>query len=306
MRMVKDHFLRHIFLYRCRLVVMLLIAVSLCGGHEARSAEVLVVGDTRLKPVVEVIAGIKEVLEMQVAVYAPSEMKAEKLASIVRNEGARTVIALGQESISEAIQLPTSVTVLYALVILPPHINRPNTAGMYMGTPIKEYLKIVDSYLPALKRICVIASPEVLELLDKSNQPHLTAYRARNAYDFVDTIKGLDSSADALLLLPDISLLTKTAIEESYLFSFRKKIPLLGISKKHVRQGALFALEFDPRQVGRHLGQMAAAALHGQSIAHNQALPSQHFNLYINQETAKKMGITIPAEMIAHAKYVYP
>ena len=65
MRMVKDHFLRHIFLYRCRLVVMLLIAVSLCGGHEARSAEVLVVGDTRLKPVVEVIAGIREVLEMQ-------------------------------------------------------------------------------------------------------------------------------------------------------------------------------------------------------------------------------------------------
>jgi putative ABC transport system substrate-binding protein len=305
MRIIKGHFLRHVFLYHCRLVVLLLIAACLCGGHEARSAEVLVVGDTRLKPVVEVVAGIQETMGRQVTFYAPSEVKAGKLSGIVRKEGARTVIALGQESISEALQLPTSVTVLYALVILPPQINRPNTAGMYMGTPIKEYLDLVASFLPSLKNICVIATPEVLEVLDKSNQPHLTAYQARNAYDFVDTIKGLDA-ADALLLLPDISLLTKTAIEESYLFSFRKKVPLLGISKKYVRQGALFALEFDPRQVGRRLGRMAAASLLGKGIAHNQALPAQHFNLYINRETAKKMGIIIPAEMLAHAKSVYP
>ena len=284
---------------------MLLIAVCLCGANEARAAEVVVVGDTRLKPVVQVIAGIREAMEKQVAVYAPSEVKAGKLSSIVRQQNARTVIALGRESISEALKLPTSVTVLYALVILPPRIDRPNTAGLYMGTPIKEYLNLVASYLPSLKNICVIASPKVLNVLDHTDQPQLTAYQARNAFDFVDTVKGLDT-ADALLLLPDITLLTKTALEESYLFSFRNKVPLLGISKKHVRQGALFALEFDPRQVGLRLGLMAAGSLQGQRVDHNQAIPSTYFNLYINRETAEKMGITIPAEMLAIAKNVYP
>ena len=42
-----------------------------------------------------------------------------------------------------------------------------------MGTPISEYLKVVDSYLPSLKKISFIGSPEVLEVLDHSNRNHL-------------------------------------------------------------------------------------------------------------------------------------
>jgi len=283
----------------------MLIAGCCCGVRDAGAAEVLVVGDTRFKPVVQVVAGIQEAMAMEVAVYPLSEVVAGDLTDIVRNEGARTVIALGGKSIRVALKLPTSITVLYALVILPPEIDRPNTAGMYMGTPIREYLNLVASYLPELKNISVIASPQVLELLDHDNQSQLQAYQARNVYDFVDTIKRLDK-ADALLLLPDKSLLNQTAIEESYLFSFREKIPLLGISRKHVRQGALLALEFDPFQVGRHLSRMAAASLQDRGIAQTRAIPSEHFNLYINSETAQAMGITIPAEMLAIAKNVYP
>ncbi len=296
-------FLRLIF-HGSRFVPLLLILTCLCGVAQAGPAEVLVVGDTRLKPVTLMVAGIKEVLDRKVPVYTPDKARG-KLSAIVNKHAARIVIALGREAIREALTLPTSVTVLYGLVILPPRIDRPNTAGMYMGTPIKEYLNLVATYLPGLKNISVIATPRVLEVLDRSNLPHLTTYLASNSYDFVDTVKGLDK-ADALLLLPDISLLTKTAIKESYLFSFRKKVPLLGISKKHVRQGALFALEFDPGSVGRRLGIMAAASLEGQAFDPKLALPSQHFNLYINRKTAKKMGIVIPAEMLETAKAVYP
>lgn len=299
------HYLRHFVQYYIRFVAALLVVVYLCCANEALAAEVLVIGDERLKPVVNLIAGIQQTMETKVRVYSPSEVQTGKLAIIVEKEGARTVIALGRESISEAIKLPTSVTVLYALVILPPKINRPNTAGMYMGTPIREYLKMVDSYLPDLKKISVIGSPEVIEVLNHSDWNNLTTHLARNAFDFVDIINGMDR-ADALLLLPDISLLTQTALEESYLYSFRKKVPLLGISKKHVRQGALFALEFDPEQMGRRLGMMATASLEGRIFELGQAFPAQHFSLYINRGTAKKMGIAIPEEMMKIAAGVYP
>ena len=297
--------LQFIVLPTSRFLPLLVIAICFCGANQARSAEVLVIGDKRLKPVVQLIDGIQEVIETKVPVYTSAEVRAGKLTSIVTQQGARIVIALGRESLREALSLPTSITVLYALVILPPNINRLNTAGMYMGTPINEYLEMIDTYLPDLKKISVIGRPEVLKVLDHSSQGHLTTHLARNAFDFVAIIKGLEK-ADALLLLPDISLLTKTALEESYLFSFRKKVPLLGISKKHVRQGALFALEFDPEKVGRRLGMMAAASLDGKFFEQGQALPSQHFSLYINRETAKKMGIVIPAAMINIAAGVYP
>ncbi|MBW2467012.1 MAG: hypothetical protein JRF02_06895 [Deltaproteobacteria bacterium] len=296
---------KHTGQYRRGIAALLLFVVCLCFANEARPAEVIVVGDTRLKPVVEVIAGIRSSVKKEIEVYAPSETRAGKLSKIVKQEGALTVIALGQESLEEALSLPPEITVLYTLVILPPKTSRQNTTGVYMGTPIREYLKVIDSYLPDLKKISVIGSPEVLEVLDHSNRNHLMTYRARNAFDFVSIVKKL-KKPDALLLLPDISLLTKTALEESYLFSFRKKVPLLGISKKHVRQGALFALEFDPEKVGRRLGSMAAASLEGKVFAQGQALPSQNFSLYINRETAKKMGISIPEEMIKIAAGVFP
>lgn len=286
-------------------VILLLLTVTiLCGTSVAGTDEVLVIGDTRLKPVVQMVAGIEDAMDRRVPVYSPIEVKG-KLSALVEQHEARTVIALGRRSIKEALTLPPSITVLYNLVILPPHIDRPNTAGLYMGTPIKEYLSLVTTYLPDLRKICVIASPQVLSVLDNNAVPQLTVYKVTNTFDFVDNIKKL-KGVDALLLLPDISLLTKKAFEEIFLFSFRKKVPLLGISKKHVRQGALLALEFDPESSGRSLGMMARDSLKRHEFIKNQALPPQHFNLYINRKTAKKMDIVIPEEMFKMANTVYP
>ena len=80
----------------------------------------------------------------------------------------------------------------------------------------------------------------------------------------------------------------------------------MGISKKHIRQGALSAFEFDPEQVGRRMGSMAEASLDGKVFEGGQALPSQSFSLYINRKTAKKMGISIPDEMIKVAAGIFP
>ncbi|MCB2180610.1 MAG: ABC transporter substrate-binding protein [Desulfobulbaceae bacterium] len=302
--MGKPHLLRHKGQFSIRFIVLLFLATLLCGTSKAGKNEVLVVGDTRLKPVVQIIEGIEDAMDRHVPVFSPQKAKG-KLANLVKQHGARTVIALGRQSIDEALTLPSSITVLYDLVILPLSIDRPNTAGLYMGTPIKEYLKLVKAYLPDLKKICVIASPQVLSVLDDSAVPQITIYRVTNTFDFVNTIKNLQE-VDALLLLPDISLLTQKALEEIYLFSFRKKVPLLGISKKHVRQGALFALEFEPESSGRSLGIMAENSLKRDNFIKSEALPPQHFNLYINRNTAKKMDIAIPEEMLEMASAVYP
>ncbi|MBI5556149.1 MAG: hypothetical protein HY885_00765 [Deltaproteobacteria bacterium] len=287
-----------------RFVVLLLAVPCICGADARGNNEVLVVGDTRLKPVVQVIAGIEEIMGRKVVVYAPDEVDG-KLASLVEQHAARAVIALGRPSIDQALTLPPSVIVLYDLVVLPPPIDRPNTAGMYMGTPIREYLHLVSTYLPHLKNICVIASPGVVRLLNDADPSQVTVYEVTNTYEFVETVKNLEK-ADAVLLLPDLSLLTNKALEEIYLFSFREKVPLLGISKKHVREGSLFALEFDPESSGRSLGMMAEAALKQQNSMRNQALPPRHFNLYINRNTADKMGIAVPEAMLKKATQVYP
>lgn len=170
---------------------------------------------------------------------------------------------------------------------------------------MKEYVDIVKSYLPQIRRIAVVGSHELMRILDGTANPQVSAYSVRNSFEFVSAVKQVDS-AGAILLLPDVGLLTDTTIEEVFLTSFRKNIPIFGISEKHVKQGALLALTFNPVRVGRHLGERASRALKGADMGTIPPSPSHDFDLYINTNTARKMGIHIPAELLRKAKRIYP
>ena len=143
---------------------LLLLSVKALFPNNCRAAEVLIIGDITLKPVVDVVAGIRETLPSAFTVISPSD-ETGRLAEIVAREGARTVIALGNDAIKDALQLPANIAVIYDLVVLPPKYDRPNTTGMYMGTPVVTYLNFITKHLPSLKKISVISSPQTMEIL---------------------------------------------------------------------------------------------------------------------------------------------
>lgn len=286
-----------------RFFLLLPVLCLFLSAVPSDAAEVIVIGDTRLKPVADIVAGIKETLESPIAVYSPLDVHG-RLKAIALEEGARAVIALGKDAIDDAVQLPPSIAVIFDLVIVPPRTTRQNTTGVFMGTPVAEYVSLLNKYLPSLKRISVVGSQGLLSIL-AVDQSGVSILRARNSFELVDAVNKLND-ADALLLLPDVTLLSDTALEEIYLYSFRRKVPLLGISDKHVKQGALLALMFNPEHVGRRLGGLAKGAIDGTDIGAISPSPSDNFDLFINRDTAVKMGLSLPREMLDRAKRVYP
>ncbi|MBI5575116.1 MAG: hypothetical protein HY896_01990 [Deltaproteobacteria bacterium] len=287
-------------------IIALAIAFFLIGPFALapEAADVIVVGDTQLKPVVEMIAGIRQTYDSSFTTYSPSEVRG-RLRSITEKEKAKVIVALGKDALADALGLPSSTLVIYDLVVTPPAVSRPNTTGFYMGTPVKEYVDLINEHLHSIRKMAVVGTRDQLSVLDREENRKVVSYRVKNAGEFVDTLRRLDS-ADAILLPPDISLLTATALEEAYLLSFRKKIPLLGISEKNVRQGALLALVFDPANVGRRIGEYAAKAVKGTNVGQVPPSPPQRFDLYLNSETARKMGIQLPIEIVRKAKKIYP
>jgi len=286
-------------------VLLLLFVIIVSALHPCRSeaAEVIVVGDTQLKPVVEIIAGIRNTLDAPLKTYSPAEVKG-RLAQLVERENARVVITLGREAMNEALHLPTTTPVIFDLVVTPPPFNRPNTTGFYMATPVREYAELIKNHLHAIKQVAVVGSRDQLRLLVRDESPQISSYSVRSPSDLVSTVNRLDS-ADAILLLPDVSLLTASALEETYLLSFRKGIPLMGISERHVKEGALLALVVDPVNVGKQIGEYATRAVKGGSVGQISPSPPRKFELYVNTSTARKMGIPIPNEVIRMAKRVY-
>lgn len=286
-------------------LVFFLLTALLFATSFAEPAEVIIVGDTQLKPVLDIISGIRETLKTQYKVYSPNSVRG-RLKDVAEKEGSRLVIALGREAVGEALRLPPSIAVIYDLVIISPIVNRTNTTGFYMATPVGRYIDIIKNYLPSLRRIAVVGSRELMKILEVTDYPQMVPYHVKNSFEFVSAIERLED-VDAILLLPDSAVLTATAVEKVYLFSFKKGIPILGVSEKHVKQGALLSLVFDPSDVGRQIGEKASMAMASKvDLGLIPPSPSREFALFINMDTARQMGIYLPPELLRKAKKIYP
>jgi ABC-type uncharacterized transport system substrate-binding protein len=246
---------------------------------------------------------IKSGLDSSPKVYKTADIRGN-LSSIVSRQGAALVIALGKDALDEAMQLPSSVTVVYGLVLAPPQINRPNTTGVYMATPAIEYINISRKFLPSLKRLSLVGSHEMLRVLDGKSYWQVASFQVGNTSQLFKSVNELENS-NAIVLLPDGDLLNPSVLERMHLLAYRKNVPLLGISESNVQQGSLFALVFDPVSLGRQIGEQAAELLSGTVVASVPPSPPQRFNLFVNVSTAKKVGVSIPHEMIRIAKKVY-
>jgi putative ABC transport system substrate-binding protein len=67
------------------------------------------------------------------------------------------------------------------------------------------------------------------------------------------------------------------------LFSFRHKLPLIGLSETWVHAGALYALDWDYRELGAFCGRLALGQLAGAGTP----APPPHLHVYVNQRSAR-------------------
>jgi ABC-type uncharacterized transport system substrate-binding protein len=215
------------------------------------------------------------------------------------------VIVLGREALAEADRLPDGMPVIYSLFLTPPATRRPNTTGFYLAAPVVEYLDLVRKQVPSIRTIAVLGSPDQLKLLAGDGMPGVSLYGVRDSIELVEKLKEI-TDVDAILLLPNASLLTAAVMVEAGLVSFKKSIPLLGVSERQVNEGALLALVGDVDDLGRSIGELASGILTGKTVRFTPPASPRHFDLYLNRETARKMGIKLPAGLLKMAKKVYP
>jgi putative ABC transport system substrate-binding protein len=293
------------FLKRFFLFFAIIFIINLSAGL-AGASDVIIICDIRLKPMDDMVKVIRESLSSEAAVYLPKDVKGT-LNSVVRKENAKIVVTLGGEPTNEALSLPESVPVIYGLLIKPVITKRHNITGVYMTTPVSEYVSLLDRYFPNIKKLGIVLEPETRDvLLQEVSSTSITLYGASNSYEFIKGVNHLDGNIDALILLPDKALLTATAMEQLYRHSFSERVPVLGVSEKHVKMGSLFALVFDESVMGKQIGEMAQKVLSSGSTSGIAPAPPRRFNLYLNSETAKAMKISIPAELSKKARVIYP
>jgi putative ABC transport system substrate-binding protein len=186
-----------------------------------------------------------------------------------------------------------------------------NITGVSNFIPLEPQLQLFKKLVPGLKRLGVLYNPgepnsvsivEKLEALCPQYDLVLVKQTLTKTSEAASSATQLASQVEALFISNDNTALS--SINSILKATQSLKIPLFVSDTDAVAQGALAAIGPNQYDIGMQTGRMIARALRGEKLASMPVeLPSQT-ELFLNQEAADQLGLTLPAALLKEAKKV--
>ncbi len=303
-----------------RLRLVLLLLIMLLGYTPCYASDVAAIKDRNLRPFKEAVEGFEATTTADIHVYI-IDMKRDptgkKLTRTVKKKKVDMIYALGSKALKLAIDKLKEIPIVFSYVLKPEKIigdtdDKRTIAGISMLIPPGEQLSAFKIIAPTLNRIGVVYdSTKSNELIKKARSSAqelgitLVEKTISNKEEAVSAVYDLKGQIDCVLMLPDTTFVTAKTMKHLLLFSFKNNIPIIGLSDKYVKQGALLALSFNNREVGKQAGEIASKIISGEDIPRNLYLDPRSLELSINKKTADKLGISIQESVLKTAHQVY-
>ncbi|MEE9614808.1 MAG: ABC transporter substrate binding protein [Thermodesulfobacteriota bacterium] len=293
-------------------------------GHSL-AADITAIKSLDIKPYRSAITGFKSTVSAKVTEYVIRHKNSkgeteEELIFLIRDGESELIFTLGTDALDLIQKEFHDIPVVFTFVLNPNGVmgrdwdsSRSNFHGISMNVPPDKQLDVLKKVMPGVKRVGVVYDPsKTKELIDTALKAaeelglHLVANKVSTGTEAIDAVNLMAGRVDALWMVPDTTVTTPASIDYMLRFSKKRSIPIIGISEKYVKNGALFALSFDSEDVGRQAGEIAEVLLSGKKLGGATRLYSPRtLKLSINIATAKNMGIRIPKKLVRTADRVY-
>lgn len=174
-------------------------------------------------------------------------------------------------------------------------LSSPAFAAIYMEQPMERQLALLAAVLPDVEDVGVLYAtpPAELENLRKLAAKRFTLHEQTVATpsNLSGALNDLLGESEVLFVLPDAAVYNSDTIRNILLETYRKQIPMIGISPGYVRAGALCAVYSSPQQIAQQ-----AAAVIGQWALSGKLPASQYpkeFEVQVNTQVARSLGLTL-------------
>jgi putative ABC transport system substrate-binding protein len=305
---------------RSALPALVLLASLLGSSPAASAANIAVVMSANVEAYGEAVRGFRESLRHRIVAQYDMEGDLDRGRKIVAEIQSKVkpdlILAVGIWALQVAAAQATSVPVVYAMVLNPSSIvgvEPNNITGASMNVPVEQTIRLFKQLGPQVRRIGVVydraktgylvrraeavARDEGLQLIAKE------IGSAKEAIPALDSLQEL--RIDALWILPDETNLAPAVVQQMLLLSYRKKIPLLGLSENQAQMGALLSLSFaSSEDIGRQAGELANSILAGKTPAEVPYTTARRVHLTVNLKAAQKLGMEIPQSILGMASNV--
>ncbi|END2486883.1 TPA: ABC transporter substrate-binding protein [Vibrio vulnificus] len=183
-----------------------------------------------------------------------------------------------------------------------------NVTGLSDLSPVSQHVDLIKELLPNAKAIGVVYNPgeanavTLVELLKKSAAEKglkVVESTALKSADVQSATQAIAAKSDVIYAPTDNTV--ASAIEGMIVAANQAKKPVFGGATSYVEKGAIAGLGFDYYQVGVQTADYVVAILEGQEPGKLDVKVATGSDLVVNQGTAEKLGITIPASVLSRA-----
>jgi putative tryptophan/tyrosine transport system substrate-binding protein len=303
-----------------KLLALALIVVPAVTASSAPEGRVAVLMSAKVDEYEDALRGFRGTAPSHriVALYdmeADLDRGRKQLADIESKVKPDLIFAVGVWALQAVTGRPSSVPVVYAMVLNPPSIigtETRNITGASTNVPVEQPIWLLKQLQPQVKRVGVIFSRAKTGYLVTRAQAvarneglELVVREISSPRDAVGALESFGDGIDALWIMPDETVLSQSIVQQMLLFSYRRKIPVVGLSGRHAEMGALFALSYaSSEDVGRQAGELAQAILGGQAAADIPHTSARKLYLTVNLRAAQKLGLEVPRAILARATTV--
>ena len=228
------------------------------------------------------------------------------------------VLAVATPSAQTAAQSITDTPILFTAVTdaVEGQLVESNEApgGNVTGTsdlaPFDEQLALLQEVAPGAKKVGIVyASGEVnsqvqVDAVTEAAGPlglEVVTKTVTTANDIAAATEAL-GDVDAIYVPTDNMVVS--GIASLVQVAEDKKIPVIGAEAGTVENGAVITLGIDYTKLGYQTGEMALKVLEGADPATMPVEISKEYAYVVNEDAAKRMGATIPEEILAQADKV--
>ena len=301
--------------------LVLLLAGLLASARPAAAGPVniLVLGGKEAPPYRQAVEGFRDTLTEQgvsatldVQFFGDDKKQGGALVNAAVGRGDRLIFTLGAAATRLAVG-QAKVPVVATMVLDDKTFHgAANATGVPLGFSTETELQLLQRFLPNKKRVGVLYNADQNEgkIAEARIQAgklglELVAQQVDTAKQLPEALKSLANKVDVLWGVADRVVLSRQTAKAILLFSFRNRIPFVGLSGAWVKAGALYSLERDYADLGAQCAGMAAEILRGTAVA---AVPpeSPRRVLYsLNLKTAERVKVHILDQVVRSAKKVY-
>jgi putative tryptophan/tyrosine transport system substrate-binding protein len=240
--------------------------------------------------------------------------KVPQPAEISRQCG-RLVVAVGREALRAAVQTPESTPVVFSMVSSPGALlagKRP-VSGVSLDADPARIITLLKHVEPGVRRIGVVYNPHATgalvaaaEAAARANGTELVALPVTTIGDAIKAFHRFERELpiDALWLLPDATATAQETVRYALELADWKRIPVVGLSRWYVAQGALFALAPQTSAQGAQAARMALDLLRGgapQGVKY-----ASEYSLLFNTRAARRLGIKPSRDVLDQVKEELP